>query len=103
VPGAIDSPQSVGSNELLRDGAHVITSAEDALCLVELNPPARLEPELKGEAEARVWRALEQGAASLDALCTCTAMPVAECLTAVTSLELRGIVECALTGEVRRR
>ena len=103
VPGTIESPQSVGSNRLLRDGAHVITSVEDALCLVGLNPRVRLEPELRGDAEVRVWRALERGGSSLDELCTRTAMPVAECLTAVTSLELRGIVECALTGEVRRR
>jgi DNA processing protein len=103
VPGAIDSPQSVGSNQLLRDGAHVVTSVEDALFLVGLNPPVRIEPELRGEAEARVWRALEQGPSTLDELCSRTAMPVAECLTAVTSLELRGIVECALTGDVRRR
>lgn len=103
VPGTIDSPQSVGSNLLLRDGAHVITSVEDALCLVGLNPRVRLEPELRGDAETRVWRALERGASSLDELCARTAMPVAECLTAVTSLELRGVVECALTGEVRRR
>jgi DNA processing protein len=103
VPGPIDSPQSVGSNRLLRDGAHVITSVEDALCLVGLNPPVRIEPELRNEGEARVWRALEQSASSLDELCARAAMPVAECLTAVTALELRGIVECALTGDVRRR
>ena len=103
VPGTIDSPQSVGSNRLLRDGAHVITSIEDALFLVGLNPPVRIEPELRGEGEGRVWRALEQGATSLDELCARAAMPVAECLTAVTALELRGIVECALTGSVRRR
>lgn len=103
VPGTIDSPQSVGSNLLLRDGAHVVTSVEDALCLVGLNPPVRLEPQLNGEAEVKLWRALERGASSLDELCARTAMPVAECLTAVTSLELRGIVDCALTGEIRRR
>jgi len=103
VPGAIDSPQSVGSNHLLRDGAHVITSAEDALFLVGLNVPVRIQPELRSDGETRVWRALEQGSSSLDELCARTGMPVAECLTAVTALELRGIVECALTGDVRRR
>lgn len=103
VPGPIDVPQSVGANRLLREGAHVITSAADALSLIGLTPPVRIEPELRGEGEVRIWRALEQGASSLDELCARTAMPVAECLTAVTALELRGIVECALTGDVRRR
>ncbi|MGH7615632.1 MAG: DNA-processing protein DprA, partial [Gemmatimonadaceae bacterium] len=98
VPGPIDAPQSVGTNRLLRDGAHVLTSAADALALVGLTPPARIEPELHGEGEVRVWRALENGPSSLDELCSRTAMPVAECLTSVTALELRGIVECAITG-----
>ena len=103
IPGPIDAPQSVGTNNLLREGAHVITSVADALALVGLTPPVRIEPELRGEAEARVWRALGEAASSLDELCARTAMPVAECLTVVTALELRGIVECELTGAVRRR
>ena len=53
--------------------------------------------------EMRVWNALGHGAASLDELCARSGLPVAQCLTAVTGLELRGAVECALTGEVRRR
>jgi DNA processing protein len=103
VPGPIDAPQSVGTNALLREGAHVIASVEDALALVGLTPPVRIEPELRSDAERRVWNALDRGAASLDELCARTAMPVSECLTAVTSLELRGVIECALTGAVHRR
>jgi len=103
VPGPIDSPHSVGSNQLLRDGAHVITSVADALALAGLEVRAPRAPELHGEDEARVWSALEKSVASLDELCARAAMPVARCLTAVTALELRGIIECAFTGEVRRR
>lgn len=103
IPGPIDAPQSVGTNDLLREGAHVITSAADALALIGLTPPVRIEPELRGAAETRVWRALDAPASSLDELCARTAMPVAECLTVVTALELRGILECELTGAVRRR
>jgi len=103
VPGPIDAPQSVGTNNLLREGAHVLTSAADALALVGLTPPVRIAPELRGDAETRVWHALDEAASSLDELCARAAMPVAECLTIVTALELRGVVECALTGAVRRR
>ena len=103
VPGPIDSPQSQGSNELIRDGAQMITSVSDALSLVGLEPIVRSAPELRGEDEARIWNALGERASSLDELCARTALPVAECLIAVTSLELRGVVECALTGEIRRR
>src|SRR5438105_9655735 len=39
VPGPIDSEQSRGSNQLLRDGAGVIASTADALTLLGLTPP----------------------------------------------------------------
>ncbi len=71
IPGPIDSPQSVGSNELIRDGAHAITSAVDALRLVGLEAPVRKSPELVDETEAKVWSALEHWrATSLDELCS---------------------------------
>lgn len=105
IPGPIDSPQCQGSNELLRDGAHSITSVEDALRLVELGPPPKQKaPVLHGEHELRIWNALlERGAASLDELCARTQLPVSECLSTLTALEMRGVVECALTGAIRRR
>lgn len=103
VPGPIDSPQCRGSNELIRDGAHAITSIEDALSLVGLGPQRRAAPEFRGEDESRVWNALAERASSMDELCARAALPVAHCLTAVTALELRGLIECALTGEIRRR
>lgn len=103
VLGPIDSPQSQGSNELLRDGAHAIASIADALSLAKLAPQPRSGPQLDDEIEMRLWEALATGAASLDELCARAAVPVAQCLTAVTALELRGAIECALTGEIRRR
>jgi DNA processing protein len=103
VPGPIDAPQSQGSNELLRDGAHPIASIADAVTLAGLTAPKRGELHLDDETELRVWTALAQGAASLDELCTRSALPVARCLSTITALELRGVVECALTGEIRRR
>jgi len=103
VPGPIDSPQSQGSNEYIRDGAHAITSVEDALMLAGLTPPPRATPEMGDEIEGRIWGALADGAATLDELCARAALPVTQCLSAVSRLELRGAVECALTGEIRRR
>ena len=55
------------------------------------------------EVEVRIWSALGHGAATLDDLCARARLPVTSCLTAVTRLELRGVIECALTGEIRRR
>jgi DNA processing protein len=102
VPGPIDVPQTLGSNELLRDGAHAIASMADAIALAGLTAPVRLA-DLPAEGPSRrLWDALGAGPADLDALCTRAALPAHEGLAAVSELEMRGLVECALSGEIRR-
>jgi DNA processing protein len=103
VPGPIDAPHHRGANELLRDGAQVIASADDLLALVGRSVPAPAAPALADEAERAVWDALAARALDLDALTALSGLPAQRCLAAVTTLELRGVVECALTGEIRRR
>ncbi len=102
VPGPIDVPQAQGSNELLRDGAALIASAADALALVGLTAPIRLADLPADGAERRLWEALHEGAADLDTLCTRARLPAHEAMAAVSGLEMRGLVECAMTGEIRR-
>ena len=102
VPGPIDIPQAEGSNALLRDGAQVITSIADVLSLAKLVAPIRLfELPVEG-AERRLWDALAQGPADLDTLCTRAALPAHQGMAAVSALEVRGMIECALSGEIRR-
>ena len=103
VPGPIDSPQSAGSNELIRDGAVVIASVADALSLVGLTPPPRAPRMDRPPAEHQVWKALEAGAMDIERLSSASGLPARECLAAVTALELAGAVECDVTGEIRRR
>lgn len=103
VPGPIDQPQSVGTNGLIHAGAHIITCAEDALSLVNLTPPPRVpRVDPKGDL-GRVWAALADGALDIDRLCHRSGLPAAQCLAAVTQLEIAGSIECALSGEIRRR
>ena len=102
VPGPVDVPQAQGSNELLRDGAHVITSMADALALMGLTAPVRLSDIPAGSSERRMWDALADGGADLDTLCTRSGLPAHEGMAAVSALELRGLLECALSGEIRR-
>ena len=101
-PGPIDAPQHRGANELLRDGAHVVASPDDLLALVGRSVPVPAAPALEGD-ERAVWEALGARALDIDALTTLCALPAHRCMVAVTTLELRGVVECALTGEIRRR
>ena len=104
VPGPIDSPKCEGSNLLLRDGAHAIMSAADAISLLGLTAPVRTLVDPEDPDQLRVWEALRRGGPTdLDTLCHRSSLPVQRCLAAVTALELNGSIECALTGEVRVR
>jgi DNA processing protein len=104
VPGPIDSDQSRGSNQLLRDGAVLIAAADDALALLGVAAPKNAVPTpLLPESEQKVWDAVLGGFVAIDSLPGMTNLSMAECLAAVTSLEILGLVECSLAGEIRRR
>lgn len=103
VPGPIDQPQSAGTNRLIGDGASMVASIEDALALAGLTPPPRTpRGDPKGD-DALVWAALADGALDLDSVCHRSGLPAAQCMAAITKLEIAGSIECALTGEIRRR
>lgn len=105
VPGPVESPQHVGSNKLLRSGAHPILTVDDALSLLGLADPSdgpAVAPTLHGD-ERAVWLALADGATPIDVLTERSALTPRRSLTAVTALELAGLIETLPTGELRRR
>ncbi len=101
VPGPIDMASHAGSNELLRDGAQVVTGAADLLQLAGASLRPVFVPELHGP-EAAVWSALADGPADLDTLLARTGLPAREAAVAVGSLELAGLVSAGFSGEFRR-
>lgn len=103
VPGPIDSEQSRGTNQLIKDGAHPITSPDDALFLLGITLKPEVAPALLPGTEQKVWECLAGGLRMTDDLPGLTDLSLAECLTAITSLEIMGLVECTLAGEIRRR
>jgi DNA processing protein len=103
VPGRIDSPQSAGTNLLIRDGAQVITTVDDALALAGLSPVARAPRVPLAPAEQKVWDSLKASPGTADEISARTGLPARDCMIAVSSLEVAGLVECLLTGEIRRR
>jgi DNA processing protein len=104
VPGPIDSEQSRGSNQLLRDGAAFIAAPDDALALLGLSAPReKAPPPLLPDSEQKIWDAIQGGFVQTDLLPAATGLAMAACLAAITSLEIMGLVECSLAGEIRRR
>src|SRR5438477_200989 len=85
----IDSEQSRGSNQLIRDGAALIASADDALALLGVSgPKEKAPPPLLPDSEQKVWDAIEGGLVQSDFLPSATGLTLAECLAAITSLEI---------------
>lgn len=103
VPGPIDSEQSKGSNQLLRDGAVVIAAVDDALALLGVSAPKARPAPVLPESERRIWDVLETGFLEIDAIASKTGLSTPECLSAITSLEIVGLVDCSPAGEIRRR
>ncbi|MBI4142842.1 DNA-protecting protein DprA, partial [Candidatus Uhrbacteria bacterium] len=95
VPGPITSTMSDGTNALLKVGATPALAASDitdALHLDELLPPARAPlPERSGVA-GRIIAALGSTGTPVDALCETLAIPAHELASALTTLELDGVV-----------
>ncbi len=104
VPGPVEAPQSIGCNQLIRDGAYIVTEIADVLHAAGLTVPVapKRGAALTGPARA-VWDALQRGPLNADALAAVSRVPARTCLTAITELELAGLVECGFTGEIRRR
>lgn len=103
VPGPIDSPQSAGANLLLRDGATLISCVSDALALAGVSASVQPQPVNLSDTDARVWSAIGSETLSIDAIAARAHVATRECMAAVTSLELGGMVESLITGEIRRR
>jgi len=97
VPGAPDNAMSEGANTLLKQGAHVITSAEDILAHL---------PNLRGEVRARRFRRLPNltpaekrltdlmaaGPVQVDQLARDTQTPTPQVMGLLLALEMKGAV-----------
>lgn len=106
VPGSIREPLSQGTNELLRDGAHFVTCAQDVLDLVRGveggESPGRGQSPGLGHlppAELSVLEALQAGIQT-HALPQRLGIPDSVVQVALGRLELAGRVQPTLTGYV---
>jgi DNA processing protein len=96
VPGSILSPSSAGSNRLIQDGAKLVANARDVL--EELNMTAVAQHEAaretlpENETEAALLRLLSSEPVHVDELGRTSDLPVADVSSALTMMELKGLV-----------
>lgn len=99
VPGPVTSSASAGCHALLRNGAQLVTRADDVVELVgrigelaaeQSHPTTALDG--LGEAERRVYEALPgRGAATVDEVAVASALPPERVLGPLAILELAGL------------
>ncbi len=101
VPGPITSPTSTGCNKLIQQGAKPALVAGDILEELGIpssppvgaaSPARRPLPADLTELQRALWEALVTHAVHVDALVTGTGRDTGAVLTALTDLELRGLV-----------
>jgi DNA processing protein len=106
VPGRVRTSSAAGTNQLLREGAQVIRSGQDALDSLlgtgagearAAAPGPTLEPEL-----AAVLELVEGGAGSLDAVAREAGIEADAAAVALTRLELLGYLSVDASGRYER-
>src|SRR5438128_823621 len=93
VPGSIFNAMSVGANQLLRQGATPVTSAQDILEIVGafggvVTPPAHHVPDMSA-LEELVWRALSGEPRHADEFARTLGLSSGEVAATLTMLELK--------------
>ncbi|HNT75634.1 MAG TPA: DNA-processing protein DprA, partial [Anaerolineae bacterium] len=95
VPGSILSPASEGCNRLLRDGAAIVTTAQDVLETLQLGllPEKQAAREILPDnpLEAAILKQLSAEPCHLDALARDLALPVATVSSTLVMMELKGM------------
>ena len=106
IPGLISNPNTEGIYKLLKNGAALVTHAQDILEALnwEIKPPEQLKIDscIMNEDEQKIFEALEVEEKGFDELSAITKMGTAELLTNLTTMELKGIIK-QVTGDRYKR
>lgn len=100
IPGAIDNPMSAGPNNLIKQGAIPVTSAQDVLEALGLNLNA---PKLKAykpenPQEAIILKLIQEGISSADEIQLRSKQSTTEFSSTLTMLEIKGIIKQVAPG-----
>ncbi len=96
MPGRPGDRLSAGTNGLLRDGAHILTSAADLLSLWNIKKPLRFSKKQKLSLDKnleKVYICLDSGLKSTSMLCAETGLRPEETAACLVDLEIQGLIE----------
>jgi DNA processing protein len=110
VPGPIFSDLSQGVSHLLKSGAHLVTSADDILQVLNLSRTSGspsssgqiFNPDDLPQNQARIWQLLSGGPVEVDHLVRELKLPSSEISNTLTQMELQGLISSSPTGTISR-
>ena len=99
VPGPINSPLSAGTNLLIKQGAHLITSSKDVLELLNINP-STVQLSLMGgnDSQTLVLEAIADGIKDASLIEQETKLSTKDLQTSLTMLEISGQIRQDAVG-----
>ncbi len=100
VPNAIDVAGAAGSNALLKRNAEPVLCADDVLALLNLRAAPSALPIFDDDA-ASCWDAVQHGAPDVASITRVTQLSMRSVATALSALELEGLVCIDAVGRVR--
>lgn len=97
VPGPVTSKTSEGTNNLIRDGVHLVTAAADILEILDIERKARQVTRdtkhfIKDKNQAAILAILDGGTKHVDAIAKETKLPIEAVSAALSMMELSGMV-----------
>lgn len=94
VPGNLTSPMSVGCNNLIKQGANLLTDVDDVLMVLGLNQPSKQNklPLSEDPIEQKVLTALFNGERDGDQIIKQLQVPTDQFNFALTMLEMKGLI-----------
>lgn len=106
IPGLISNPNTEGIYKLLKNGATLVTEAQDILEALnwEVKPAEQLKIDLSGlsEIEEKILNSIEVEEKNLDEIMAETGIDVDNLLINLTTMELKGIIK-QVTGDRYKR
>lgn len=97
IPGSVFSRNSIGTNNLIKSGAKVVTSIDDILEELNLTELKKEKEENKKEnltnEENQIFNIISKEPAHIDKICEITKMPASRVMSIVSVLEIAGIIK----------
>lgn len=106
-PGRVGDSLSRGTNDLIKQGAYILTSVDDVLehlgLIVDgLIPKKEKDVSTLDYYEKLLYDALQDETLHIDQIVEKVKLPITKCLNTIMSLELNGFVESAINNYYRR-